>query len=35
MNLPKAQTAVFTGLIIVLSFYGTSAAISGPIIPLS
>jgi hypothetical protein len=36
MNPPKAQTAMFTGLIIVVFFfYGTSAAIFGPMIALS
>jgi hypothetical protein len=36
MNPPKAQTAMFTGLIIVvLFFYGTSAALFGPMIALS
>jgi hypothetical protein len=35
MNPPKAQTAMFTGLIIVLFFCGTSAAIFGPTIALS
>jgi hypothetical protein len=36
MNPPKAQTAMFIGLIIVvLFFYGTSAAIFGPMIVLS
>jgi hypothetical protein len=35
MNPPKAQTAIFTGRIIVLFFYGTSTAIFGPIIALS
>jgi hypothetical protein len=32
MNPPRAQTAMFIGLIIVLFFYGTSAAIFGPMI---
>jgi hypothetical protein len=36
MNPPKAQTAMFTGLIIVvLFFYGTSVALFGPMIALS
>jgi hypothetical protein len=35
MNPPKAQTAMFRGLIMVLFFYGTSAAIFGAIIALS
>jgi hypothetical protein len=35
MNPPKAQTAMFTGPIIVLFFYGTSTAIFGPMIALS
>ena len=35
MNPPKAQTAMFTGLIIALFFYGTSAEIFGSIVALS